>query len=89
MASLYFIYIKILMFYRIIYIIIMFKMGFILDNTYCYKTCKIGKAACESCLYSAESVFDAVFNFQLFTENCFKTCLHMLAHVNNKDKESC
>jgi hypothetical protein len=56
-----------------------------LDITYCYEECPIGKAACEELLKLNNSAIDAAIDFDIFTENCFKTCLHKNMHekINN------
>lgn len=59
-----------------------------LDIVYCRECCQIGKAASEEFLGINASVIDAVFDFQNFTENCFKMCPYKAAHIKNKDKES-
>ena len=58
-----------------------------LDINYCYRDCAIGRAASEEFLSLNDSVFDAAFDFQSFTENCFKTCIYKAAQADNKCKE--
>ena len=55
---------------------------------YCYVSCTIGKNAAKSYLGACESVLKAAFDFQYFTENCFKTCPYKQEHLKEKDKES-
>lgn len=59
-----------------------------MDITYCYEKCSIGKEASEEFLTLNNSTFDAAFDFQYFTEKCFKTCPYKRAYLNNKGKES-
>ena len=59
-----------------------------MDITYCHERCQIGKAASEKFLNMNNSVLDAAFDFQLFTENCFKTCPYKAEHKNSTDTES-
>jgi hypothetical protein len=59
-----------------------------LDITYCHKYCQVGQEISKKLLQSNDSVFDAVTDFQFFTEECFKTCPHKQAHLNSKNKES-
>lgn len=57
-----------------------------LDITYCYLWCEKGKKNSERLLNTCESVFDAAFDFQLFTEACFNTCPYTDIHTKNKEK---
>jgi hypothetical protein len=64
----------------IIYVKIKNKKRLILDTTYCYEKCLIGKAASEVYLAVDSSVVDAAVDFDSFTENCFKTCPYKDVH---------
>ena len=42
--------------------------------TYCNEGCPIGKAAKEVFLNLNNSVYDAVFDFNCFVDNCYSRC---------------
>lgn len=46
----------------------------ILDITYCYEKCEVGKAAAQRFLDINNSAFDAATDFRFFTDECSKTC---------------
>ena len=78
-----------LFFLFILYIILVVKLvRIVLDITYCYECCEIGKTAGRKLLHLNESVFDAAAAFQQFTENCFKLCPYAQAQVDSKNKEN-
>lgn len=41
---------------------------------YCLKTCKKGQEASKKFLDENNSAFDAVIDFQFFTDDCYNTC---------------
>jgi hypothetical protein len=45
-----------------------------LENTFCFEECQIGKTVAENCLALNDSIFEAVYDFNNFTEICLKTC---------------
>lgn len=57
-------------------------MATILDSTYCYEKCLIGKAASDVYLTLNNSVVAAAAEFNIFTENCHKVCPYRHANEN-------
>lgn len=58
-----------------------------MNADYCNRRCPIGKAARETFLELNESIFGAVRDFDVFTENCFKTCPYKAKHkIENEVK---
>lgn len=51
---------------------------------YCYKKCMKGKNTGEKFLVEADSVFDAVSDFEDFVKDCFKTCPYKNEHDKPK-----
>ena len=47
-----------------------------MDSTYCYEKCEKGNVFAKEIIWKSESVFDAVFEFNCFVKECFKTCPH-------------
>jgi hypothetical protein len=45
-----------------------------MNKTYCYKKCEKGAQVCKEFLQNSDSVFDAASDFELFVEDCLKTC---------------
>ena len=44
------------------------------DKKYCIKECSIGKLKSEELLKESDSIFDAVYDFESFLDDCRKTC---------------
>jgi hypothetical protein len=61
-----------------------FKEAILVDFEYCYKRCPAGKKASEELLEKNESVFDAINDFWVFTNECFKTCPYKDKHTKEK-----
>ena len=60
--------------------------GVLMYITYCNTGCTIGKAARDKFLMANNSIFDAVMDFNFFTENCAKSCPYK--ELANKNKEN-
>jgi hypothetical protein len=59
----------------------------ILDISYCYEKCLLGRAKAEDFIYKNNSVFDAATDFRFFVESCLESCpfKENITAVNNKE----
>ena len=55
-----------------------------MDINYCDTTCPIGIKTSTDFLNKSNSAFDAVIDFKIFTEECFKTCPYKENHTKEK-----
>ena len=51
-----------------------------MDIQYCYEHCEKGNDFAKKAILDDESVFDAAFDFECFTKECFKTCPYKQFH---------
>ena len=56
-----------------------------MDIKYCYETCAKGQEVAKKLIWDCESVFDAAFDFECFTKECFKTCPYKQFHKETND----
>lgn len=59
-----------------------------MDLEYCYKCCEKGKKVSNEFLDKNGSVYDAVYDFWSFTEECFKTCPYKEEHQKMKEEKA-
>lgn len=55
------------------------------DIEYCYESCEKGREFAKKAVWECESIFDAAFDFECFTKECFKTCPHKQFHEEMND----
>ena len=55
------------------------------DISFCGESCEIGKAAKNKYLNDSESVFDAVYDFWYFVDECKATCKYNEEVKNDED----